>query len=153
MVPDTYKDSDPSQQKSRKCVFWPFLNRHQKKLFYSLFQNRPKYYESSKTEYSDPPSFINRFTPLIFFSGKFQGTLGRKGPPGSLHGPNWPIFLHRSLDNRQTRIYSLVSGQSDFRFLRNKRLKIWWADLPPPAWLGLKYTLFYSIYIILLNTH
>merc|ERR1711942_587273 len=76
-----YKDSDPSQQKSRKCVFWPFLNRHQKKLFYSLFQNRPKYYESFKTEYSDHPSFINRLTPLIFF---LQGTVDRKGPPGSI---------------------------------------------------------------------
>ena len=32
-----YKDSDPSQQKSRKCVFRPFLNRHQKELFYSNF--------------------------------------------------------------------------------------------------------------------
>ena len=28
-----YKDSDPSQQKSRKCVFRPFLNRHQKKFY------------------------------------------------------------------------------------------------------------------------
>ena len=27
MVPDTSKDSDPSQQKSRKCVFRPFLNK------------------------------------------------------------------------------------------------------------------------------
>ena len=41
------------QQKSRKCVFRPFLNRHQKKLLYSNFQTRPKYYVSSKTEYSD----------------------------------------------------------------------------------------------------
>ena len=42
----------------RKCVFRPF---------YSLFLIRPKYYESSKTEYSDSTSFINRLTPLIFF--------------------------------------------------------------------------------------
>ena len=84
MVPDTYKDSDPSQQKSRKCVFWPFLNRHQKKLFYSLFQNRPKYYESSKTEYSDHPSFINRLTPLIFFQANFRGPLVEK----ALQGPS-----------------------------------------------------------------
>ena len=75
-----YKDSDPSQQKSRKCVFRPFLNRHQKKLFYSLFQTRPKYYESSKTEYSDSTSFINRLTPLIFF---FRGPLIEK----ALQGP------------------------------------------------------------------
>ena len=34
-LPMPYKDSDPRQQKSRKCVFWQFLNRHQKKLFYS----------------------------------------------------------------------------------------------------------------------
>ena len=84
MVPDTYKDSDPSQQKSRKCVFWPFLNRHQKKLFYSLFQNRPKYYESSKTEYSDHPSFMNRLTPLIFFQANFRGPLVEK----ALQGPS-----------------------------------------------------------------
>ena len=43
-----------------------------KKIFYSLFQNRPKYYESSKTEYSDSPSYINRFTPLIFFEANFR---------------------------------------------------------------------------------
>ena len=79
-----YKDSDPSQQKSRKCVFRPFLNRHQKKLFYSLFQNRPKYYESSKTEYSDHPSFINRLTPLIFFQANFRGPLVEK----ALQGPS-----------------------------------------------------------------
>ena len=55
-----YKDSDPSQQKSRKCVFRPFLNRHQKKLFYSLLLIRQKNYESSKTEYSTDwhPSFF-----------------------------------------------------------------------------------------------
>ena len=120
-----YKDSDPSQQKSRKCVFWPFLNRHQKKLFYSLFQNRPKYYESSKTEYSDHPSFINRLTPLIFFQANFRGPLVEKALQGPSMVQTDQFFLHRSLDNRQTRIYSLVSGQSDFRFLRNKRLKIW----------------------------
>ena len=33
----------------------------------SLLPFRPKYYESSKTEYSDSTSFINRLTPLIFF--------------------------------------------------------------------------------------
>merc|ERR1711954_635383 len=64
-----YKDSDPSQQKSRKCIFRPFLNRHQKKFFYSLLLIRQKYYESSKTKYSDSTSFINRLTPLIFFLG------------------------------------------------------------------------------------
>ena len=93
-----YKNSEMSQQKSRKCVFQPFLNRHQKKLIYSLLLIRQKYYEFFKTEYSDSTFFINRLTPLFFFSGD----LDRKGPPGSLHGPNWPIFLHRSLDNEQT---------------------------------------------------
>merc|ERR1711954_506183 len=53
MVPDTILFKIRVKKKSRKCVFWPFLNRHQKKLFYSLFQTRPNYYESSKTEYSD----------------------------------------------------------------------------------------------------
>ena len=43
--PGHYNFQDLSQQKSRKCVFWPFLNRHQKKLFYSLFQTRPNCYE------------------------------------------------------------------------------------------------------------
>jgi len=74
-----YKDSDPSQQKSRKCVFRRFLNRHQKKLFYSLFQSRQKYYESSKTEYSDSTSFINRLTPLNFFLGSWNFFEGLKG--------------------------------------------------------------------------
>ena len=45
------------------------LNRHQKQLFYSLLSIRPKYYESSNSEYSDSTSFINRLTPLIFFQG------------------------------------------------------------------------------------
>ena len=58
-----YKDSDPSQQKSRKCVFRPFLNRHQKKLFYSLLLNRQKYYESSKTEYVSPSNRPVRHIP------------------------------------------------------------------------------------------
>merc|ERR1711954_427719 len=76
-----YKDSDPSQQKSRKCVFRQFFNRHQKKLFYSLLLIRPKYYESSKTEYSDSTSFIIRLTPLIFWGGLkfFQGA--KRGVP------------------------------------------------------------------------
>ena len=39
---------------------------------YSLFQTMPKYHESSKTEYSDSISFINRLTPLIFFGGGFE---------------------------------------------------------------------------------
>ena len=43
----------------------------------------------------------------------FWGPLVKKGPAGSLHGPNWSIFLDRSLDNVQTWIYSLVWGQSD----------------------------------------
>ena len=76
---EPYKDSDLSQQKSRKCVFRRFLNRHQKKLFYSLFQNRQKYYESSKTEYSDSTSFINRLTPLNFFLGSWNFFEGLKG--------------------------------------------------------------------------
>ena len=50
-----YKDSDPSEQKSRKCVFLPFLNRHQKNKFYSLLSIRPKYYESSKRNTPIPP--------------------------------------------------------------------------------------------------
>ena len=32
----------------------------------------------------------------------------KKGPAGSHHGPNWSLFLDRSLDNGQTWIYSQV---------------------------------------------
>ena len=46
----------------------------------------------------------------------FWGPLVKKGPAGSLHGPNWSIFLDRSLDNIQTWIYSLVWDQSEIRF-------------------------------------
>ena len=37
-----------------------------KKLFHSNFQTMPKFYESSKTKYSDSTFFINRLTPLFF---------------------------------------------------------------------------------------
>ena len=60
--------------------FLAIFESTQKKLFYSLFQTRPKYYESSKTQYSDSTSFINRLTPLIYF---FRGPLTEK----TLHGP------------------------------------------------------------------
>ena len=78
-----YKDPDQSEQKSRKCAFRPFLNKHKKKLFYSLLLIRQKYYGSSKTEYSDSTSFINRLTPLIFFLGYWNFFEGLKGgfPP------------------------------------------------------------------------
>ena len=91
-----YKESDSSQQKSRKCIFRPFLNRHQKKLFYSLLLIRQKYYESSKTEYSDSTSFINRLTTLIFWVLKFFR--GAK---------NFAFFLLLFQDNRITWNYSL----------------------------------------------
>ena len=64
----------------------------------------------------------------------FWGPLVKKGPAGSLHGPNWSIFLDRSLDNVQTWIYSLVWGQSDIRFLSNREFAT--EDdgcAPPPA--------------------
>ena len=32
----------------------------------------------------------------------------KKDLPGSPHGPNWSIFLHKPKDNGQTQIYSLV---------------------------------------------
>ena len=41
-----YKNSETSQQKSSKCIFRSFMNRHQKKLFHSLLSIRPKYFES-----------------------------------------------------------------------------------------------------------
>ena len=34
-----YKDSDPSQQKSKKCVFRPFFNGHQKSYFIHFRQS------------------------------------------------------------------------------------------------------------------
>ena len=43
------------------------------------FQTMPKYHESSKTEYSDSISFINRLTPLIFFGGFWNFLEGLKG--------------------------------------------------------------------------
>ena len=64
----------------------------------------------------------------------FWGALVKKGPAGSLHGPNWSIFLDRSLDNVQTWIYSLVWGQSDIRFLSNREFPKEDDDCaPPPA--------------------
>ena len=68
----------------------------------------------------------------------FWGPLVKKGPAGSLHGPNWSIFLDRSLANVQTRIYSLVWGQSDIRFQSYKRPKNCGAYLPPPRRLRVK---------------
>ena len=61
----------------------------------------------------------------------FWGPLVKKGPAGSLHGPNWSIFLDRSLDNVQTWIYSPVWGQSDIRFLSNRDFPKEEDDSPP----------------------
>ena len=98
-----FKNSDTGQQKPRKYVFRPFINRHQKKLFYSLFSIRPKYYESSKTEYSDSISCINRLTPLIFSLGFWNFFRGAKrGVPQK----NFVFFFLLSHDNRPTWIYS-----------------------------------------------
>ena len=110
-----YKDSDPSQQKSRKCVFRPFLNRHQKKLFYSLLLIRQKYYESSKTEYSDSTSFINRLTPLIFFRvSKFFRGAKRGVPP-----KNFAMMIIRKLC---TKYYvSKCTGRGDFYHFKKWR--------------------------------
>ena len=114
-----YKDSDPSQQKSRKCVFRRFLNRHQKKIFYSLFQSRQKYYESSKTEYSDSTSFINRLTPLKFFlwSWNFE---------------NFDFFLLLSHDNRLTWVYSLFTASYDDYSCQNLTKKMPEGVFSPP---------------------
>ena len=60
--------------------------------------------------YEVNPTFGSR--GIFFYSGqaikrgKIGGTLA-KGLPGSLDGPNWPIF-YRPLDHGLTRIYSLV---------------------------------------------
>ena len=67
-----YKDSDLIQQKSRKCDFRPFFNIHQKKLFYSLFQTRPQYNESTKMEFTDSTSFINPQKFGFFFASVSQ---------------------------------------------------------------------------------
>ena len=71
----------------------------------------------------------------------FWGPLVKKGPAGSLHGPNWSIFLDRSLANVQTWIYSLVWGQSEIRFPEQSRIseRGWWLR-PPPALIRVKYT-------------
>ena len=71
----------------------------------------------------------------------FWGPLVKKGPAGSLHGPNWSIFLDRSLANVQTWIYSLVWGQSEIRFPEQSRIseRGWWLR-PPPALIRVKWT-------------
>ena len=38
------------------------------------------------------------------YKANFRGHLVEKGPPGSHHGPNWPILLDRSQDIGQTQI-------------------------------------------------
>ena len=47
-------------------------------------------------------TFLSNVWEPRYLKNKIKGPLIEKGPPGSLHGPNWPIFLHRSLDNGQT---------------------------------------------------
>ena len=96
-LPMPYKDSDPRQKKSRKCVFWPFLNRHQKKLFYSLLLIRQKYYESSKTEYSDSPSFINRLSLFLYKKSTKNVQKSAKNWPPDPPDPPEPIFLARGI--------------------------------------------------------
>ena len=53
----------------------------------------------------------------------------KKGPAGSHHGPNWSLFLDRSLDNGQTWIYSQVW---DARFRSNCEFPKEEDDCPPP---------------------
>ena len=132
-----YKDSDPSQQKSRKCVFRPFLNRHQKKLFYSLLLIRQKYYESSKTEYSDSTSFINRLTPLIFFLG-FQNFF--EGLKGGFPQKISPFFLPLSHDNRLNWNYSLFTASYNDYSCQNLTKKMPEGVFAPPPWIGLTAT-------------
>ena len=68
---------DPCKDaRARGEIFQPFLNWHQKKLFYSLLS---KYYESSETEYLDSTSFLNRWTPLISILGVWNFFEGLKG--------------------------------------------------------------------------
>ena len=55
-----YKNSETSK-KNQERVFSAIFELTQKKIILFTF------YESSKTEYSDSTSFINRLTPLIFF--------------------------------------------------------------------------------------
>ena len=55
---------------SRGVLSWRFRNESTKikKIRFKaiFFQTRPKYYESSKMDYSDSTSYINWLTPLIF---------------------------------------------------------------------------------------
>jgi len=121
-----FKNSETSQQKSRKCVFRPFFNW--------LFQTRPKYYEFSKTEYSDSTSFINRCTPLIFFLGVWSFFEGLNGgfPPKNL-----TFFLLLSHDNRLTWIYSLFTAPYDDYSFQNLTKKMPTGVFAPPPWIGL----------------
>ena len=83
----------------------------------------------------------------------FRRPLVKKGPPGSHQSPKWYFFKNISIDNWQTRIYSFVWGKSDFLFQRNNYFTFWWANLPPPAWLGLTYqTTFFASILILVGS-
>ena len=62
----------------------------------------------------------------------FWGPLIKKGPAGSLHGPNWSTFLDRSQDNGQTWIYRLVWGPTDVRFRSNREFPTEDDDCAPP---------------------
>ena len=53
--------------KIKKMRFSAISELTPKKVILFTFANQAKFYEFSKTEYSDSTSFINRLTPLIFF--------------------------------------------------------------------------------------
>ena len=68
-----------------------------KNLFYSLFSIWQKYYESSKTEYSDSTSFINRLSLFLYKKSTKNVRKSAKNWPPDPPDPPKPIFLVRGI--------------------------------------------------------
>ena len=89
----------------------------------------------------EPPGHL--WTPQLTPNGpckdNFRGPLVEKGPPGSLHGPNWPILLDMSQDNWLKLKFTTWFEVNPTFGSREMIFKTWWANLPPPpTWLGLR---------------
>ena len=68
-----------------------------KNLFDSLFSIWQKYYESSKTEYSDSTSFINRLSLFLYKKSTKNVQKSAKNWPPDPPDPPKPIFLARGI--------------------------------------------------------
>ena len=113
------------------AFFGHFWIDTKKSYFINFF--KPKYHESSKTEYSDSTSFINRLTPLIFFFRvlKFFRGAKRGVPP-----KNFAFCLLLSHENRLTWNFSLLTASYDDYSCQNLTKKMPEGIFAPP-WIGL----------------